>query len=315
MSVSFSAQSAPARLDPKAVLTLLKPVTWFPPMWAFTCGAISAGVPLSDRKALLALGIGITGPLVCASSQAVNDWFDRHVDAINEPSRPIPSGRIPGQWGLTIAIVWTVLCLVAALPLGAFGMSAVAIALLFSWGYSAPPFRFKRNGWVGNAAVGFTYEGLAWVTGAGIMLGTVERQTTFEVLDIEPEQIQLTMLVLVLVLDVLNGGLYLLQSIIALGLVQSLRRTLLGCRRNTMRNKHTFLVFGSHPCHEVVNLLLRGRSLGSNIGICSLHHNLVSCSRHCILHILAFFGFVLIILGKVNSFSMFEDILPKKKRC
>jgi chlorophyll synthase len=140
-------------------------------MWAFTCGAIAAGVPLSDRKALLALGIAITGPLVCASSQAVNDWFDRHVDAINEPSRPIPSGRIPGQWGLTIAIVWTVLCLVAALPLGAFGMSAVAIALLFSWGYSAPPFRFKRNGWIGNTAVGFTYEGLAWVTGAGIMLG------------------------------------------------------------------------------------------------------------------------------------------------
>ena len=59
----------------------------------------------------------------------------------------------------------------AALPLGAFGVAAVAVALLFSWGYSAPPFRFKRNGWIGNAAVGFTYEGLAWVTGAGIMLG------------------------------------------------------------------------------------------------------------------------------------------------
>ncbi|WP_373060386.1 chlorophyll synthase ChlG [Gemmatimonas sp.] len=171
MSVSFSVQSAKARPDPKAVLTLLKPVTWFPPMWAFTCGAISAGVPLSERIPLLALGIAITGPLVCASSQAVNDWFDRHVDAINEPNRPIPSGRIPGQWGLAIAIFWTALCVFAALPLGAFGVSAVAIALLFSWGYSAPPFRFKRNGWIGNTAVGFTYEGLAWVTGAGIMLG------------------------------------------------------------------------------------------------------------------------------------------------
>ena len=171
MSVSFSVQSAPARPDPKAVLTLLKPVTWFPPRWAFTCGAISAGVPLAERIPLLALGIAITGPLVCASSQAVNDWFDRHVDAINEPNRPIPSGRIPGQWGLAIAIFWTALCLLAALPLGAFGLSAVAIALLFSWGYSAPPFRFKRNGWIGNTAVGFTYEGLAWVTGAGIMLG------------------------------------------------------------------------------------------------------------------------------------------------
>jgi chlorophyll/bacteriochlorophyll a synthase len=174
MTVSYRVHSTPARPDPKAVLTLLKPVTWFPPMWAFTCGAVSAGVPLqSDRLWTLALGIGLTGPLVCASSQAVNDWFDREVDAINEPQRPIPSGRIPGQWGLYIALFWSALCLLAALPLGGFGVAAVAVALAFSWGYSAPPFRFKRNGWIGNAAVGFTYEGLAWVTGAGIMLGNV----------------------------------------------------------------------------------------------------------------------------------------------
>lgn len=173
MGVSLSEHSAPARLDLSAVLTLLKPVTWFPPMWAFTCGAISAGVPFTnERWWTLALGIGLTGPMVCASSQAVNDWFDRHVDAINEPQRPIPSGRIPGQWGLVIAIGWSLLCVIWALPLGTFGLTAVALALAFSWAYSAPPFRFKRNGWLGNAAVGFTYEGLAWVTGAGIMLGS-----------------------------------------------------------------------------------------------------------------------------------------------
>lgn len=171
MGVSNTLQTAAVRPDPRAVLTLLKPVTWFPPMWAFTCGVISSGQPLSGRWGLLALGICITGPLVCASSQAVNDWFDRHVDAINEPNRPIPSGRIPGQWGLAIAIAWTVLSLIAAIPLGALGLGAVSLALLFSWGYSAPPFRFKLNGWLGNAAVGFTYEGLAWVTGAALMLG------------------------------------------------------------------------------------------------------------------------------------------------
>jgi chlorophyll/bacteriochlorophyll a synthase len=171
MGVSNTLQTASARPDPRAVLTLLKPVTWFPPMWAFTCGVISSGQPLSGRWGLLALGICITGPLVCASSQAVNDWFDRHVDAINEPNRPIPSGRIPGQWGLAIAIAWSVLSLIAAIPLGVLGLGAVSLALLFSWGYSAPPFRFKLNGWLGNAAVGFTYEGLAWVTGAALMLG------------------------------------------------------------------------------------------------------------------------------------------------
>jgi len=174
MTVSFSVRPASARPDLRAVLTLLKPVTWFPPMWAFSCGVVSAGMPLSsERLWTLALGIGLTGPLVCASSQAVNDWFDRHVDAINEPHRPIPSGRIPGSWGLVIAIAWSALCVVAALPLGALGLAAVTVALLFSWGYSAPPVRFKQNGWVGNAAVGITYEGLAWVTGAGIMLGNV----------------------------------------------------------------------------------------------------------------------------------------------
>jgi chlorophyll/bacteriochlorophyll a synthase len=176
MTVSSLAHSQPKavgaqRPDPRAVLTLLKPVTWFPPMWAFSCGVVSSGVALtSERWWTLALGIGLTGPLVCASSQAVNDWFDRHVDAINEPSRPIPSGRIPGRWGLYIGIAWSLLSLLAAIPLGTGGLVATAVALAFSWAYSMPPLRLKANGWFGNLAVGLTYEGLAWVTGAAIML-------------------------------------------------------------------------------------------------------------------------------------------------
>jgi chlorophyll synthase len=155
------------------VLELLKPITWFPPMWAFACGAIASGVALRDRLPLLALGLLITGPLVCATSQAANDWYDRHVDAINEPQRPIPSGRMPGTWGFRIALLWTALSLLAAIPLGITGMFAVAIALAFAWAYSAPPLRFKQNGWIGNLAVGVTYEGLAWITGTLIMLGGV----------------------------------------------------------------------------------------------------------------------------------------------
>jgi chlorophyll synthase len=60
------------------------------------------------------VGVLLAGPLVCATSQAVNDWFDRHVDAINEPHRPIPSGRMPGRWGLYIAVGWTLLSLLVA---------------------------------------------------------------------------------------------------------------------------------------------------------------------------------------------------------
>lgn len=153
-----------------AVLQLLKPITWFPPMWAFGCGVVSSGVEPAERWPLVVIGVIVAGPMVCATSQAVNDWFDRHVDAINEPERPIPSGRIPGRWGLYIAIAWTVLSLLLATQLGLWGFTAAALGLLLAWMYSAPPLRLKRNGWWGNAAVGFSYEGLAWITGAAVML-------------------------------------------------------------------------------------------------------------------------------------------------
>lgn len=169
--VSDAVARAPAPWPaPETVLELLKPVTWFPPMWAFTCGAISANIALADRWPSLVLGLLITGPLVCAASQATNDWYDRDVDAINEPHRPIPSGRMPGTWGFRIAVLWTALSLAAAVPLGTRGVLAVTVALLFAWAYSAPPLRFKQNGWIGNLAVGITYEGLAWITGAIVML-------------------------------------------------------------------------------------------------------------------------------------------------
>ena len=31
------------RPSPAVVLELLKPITWFPPMWAFICGVVSSG--------------------------------------------------------------------------------------------------------------------------------------------------------------------------------------------------------------------------------------------------------------------------------
>ncbi|MBC8056001.1 MAG: chlorophyll synthase ChlG [Rhizobiales bacterium] len=160
-----------ARPALSAVTELLKPITWFPPMWAFACGVVASGVATDGRWPLIVVGVLLAGPLVCASSQAVNDWFDREVDAINEPQRPIPSGRMPGRWGLGIAILWTALSLVVAAFLGPWGFAAGVVGLLLAWAYSAPPLRLKQNGWWGNAACGLCYEGLAWVTGAAVMAG------------------------------------------------------------------------------------------------------------------------------------------------
>jgi chlorophyll synthase len=120
---------------------------------------------------MILAGIVLCGPLLCATSQAVNDWFDRHVDAINEPNRPIPSGRMPGRWGLYFAVLWTLLSLLAAASLGAWVFAASIVGLALAWAYSAPPVRLKQNGWWGNLACAACYEGLAWVTGAAVMLG------------------------------------------------------------------------------------------------------------------------------------------------
>jgi chlorophyll synthase len=155
--------------EPRAILTLLKPITWFPPMWAFACGTITGSEKIVENLPIFFLGLLLTGPLVCASSQAVNDWYDRHVDAINEPNRPIPSGRIPGRWGLYIAVIWSLISLWVGSFLGPIGFLATILALVLAWFYSMPPIRFKNNGWLGNLACGVSYEGLAWVTGATLL--------------------------------------------------------------------------------------------------------------------------------------------------
>ena len=161
--------------EPRALLRLVKPVTWFPPIWAYLCGSVSAGVALGDNWPLVLYGMVLAGPVVCGMSQAANDWCDRHVDAVNEPDRPIPSGRVPGRWGLWIALLMTALALAMGWVLGPWGFGATVAAVLAAWAYSAEPLRLKRSGWWGPGLVGLSYEGLPWFTGAAVLLGAAPR--------------------------------------------------------------------------------------------------------------------------------------------
>lgn len=164
------------------MVELAKPVTWFPPMWAFMCGVVSAGVPIVDHWPFLIAGIALTGPLVCGTSQVINDWCDRYVDAINEPGRPIPSGRVPGQWPVLIAVAGSAVSLAVGALLGAWVLAATVVALLCGWSYSARPFRFKRSGWLGPAVCALSYEGLSWFTGVSVMQGGLPAPTVLAVL-------------------------------------------------------------------------------------------------------------------------------------
>jgi chlorophyll synthase len=171
MNQSAPVNVAVGRASPGALLQLLKPITWFPPMWAFLCGWISAGPGTDLSGWSLLAGVILTGPLVCGASQIVNDWYDQDVDALNEPDRPIPSGRVPGKTAFWFAVVWTAIAQTWAILIGPWVAAATGLGLVLAWAYSAPPLRLKMNGWWGNSAVAISYEGLAWITGAAIVIG------------------------------------------------------------------------------------------------------------------------------------------------
>ena len=50
-----------------AVVELSKPVTWFPPMWAFMCGVVSSGQLNLANLPLLLAGIVLAGPLLASA--------------------------------------------------------------------------------------------------------------------------------------------------------------------------------------------------------------------------------------------------------
>jgi len=111
-------------------------------------------------------GVILAGPLMCAMSQTMNDYFDREVDAINEPERPIPSGRISksASWLITFSLIVT--GFLVALSIHPYVVVIAFVGVLMSHAYSGPPLRAKRNGWFGNLIVGLAYEGVAWLTGS-----------------------------------------------------------------------------------------------------------------------------------------------------
>jgi chlorophyll synthase len=148
-------------------ITLMKPVTWFAPTWAFLCGAVASGALgwSFDVLGYLVLGMIMAGPVLCGLSQIVNDYCDSEVDAINEPHRLIPSGLITQRHVQILAILLILLGSVIAWFLGPVVAVLVGIGLLFAVAYSMNPIRAKRNGWAGNALVSFSYEGLAWLAG------------------------------------------------------------------------------------------------------------------------------------------------------
>ncbi|MBA0842488.1 hypothetical protein Goarm_002309, partial [Gossypium armourianum] len=161
----------------KIRLQLTKPVTWPPLVWGVVCGAAASGNfhwNLEDvAKSILCMIM--SGPCLTGYTQTLNDWYDREIDAINEPYRPIPSGAISENE--VISQIWLLL-------LGGLGIAGLLdvwaahdfpivfyLALggsLLSYIYSAPPLKLKQNGWIGNFALGASYISLPWWAGQAL---------------------------------------------------------------------------------------------------------------------------------------------------
>jgi len=181
----------------KIRLQLTKPVTWIPLVWGVMCGAAASGnyhwmwnpFDANDRDVLLGatdalkgfVAMILAGPFLTGYTQTINDWYDREIDAINEPYRPIPSGAI--SEGEVIFQIW-------ALLLGGLGIAygldiwaghefptVLALSIFgsfISYIYSAPPLKLKQNGWAGNYALGCSYISLPWWCGQAVF-GELDR--------------------------------------------------------------------------------------------------------------------------------------------
>ncbi len=156
-------------------LDLLDPVTWAAGPQGFISGAIASGGMAWDGRTFLflLLGIALSGPLTIGFSQSINDFYDRDLDAVNEPTRPIPAGLVTVRGAVVnftiVAIVALLVAILLALMVGGgrgwalVGMTVLGLGLGVV--YSAPPLAFKRNGLIGPVSVGIGYNMLTWLCG------------------------------------------------------------------------------------------------------------------------------------------------------
>lgn len=136
--------------------------------------AVIVGAAIANPKAFaflwqkLILGT-LTGFLLTASSMAINDYYDREIDAINEPGRPIPKGLIKPKEALSFAFALMTLGFITSI-LTSFLCFLLA---LFAWIISVAYTTFgKRTGFPGNLLVSACVS-IPFIYGSATILDTI----------------------------------------------------------------------------------------------------------------------------------------------
>jgi geranylgeranylglycerol-phosphate geranylgeranyltransferase len=111
---------------------------------AFVTGAGNAVVPAAIAATVTAVAV--------AAGNAINDYFDREIDAINRPDRPIPRGAVSARGALAVAVLWFLLAVALATRLPPLAIAIAAVNLLALVTYTTI---FKGTPGLGNALVSY----------------------------------------------------------------------------------------------------------------------------------------------------------------
>ncbi len=150
-----------------AALELVRPLNCLFTGVAVLIGAIVTfgGCGLPGGTVLMAFAVAA---LIAGGGNAINDYFDRKIDKINRPWRPIPSGRVTARGALKIAQILFVLGIVLAIFLNLYCILIAylnsLVLILYAWG-------LKRRGLVGNLSIGYLV-GSTFLFG-GLAVGTL----------------------------------------------------------------------------------------------------------------------------------------------
>jgi geranylgeranylglycerol-phosphate geranylgeranyltransferase len=103
----------------------------------------------------------ISGGLIAAGANTINDYFDLEIDRINKPKRPLVAGKLSSSQAVIIALFEFAVGSLLALFIGflAFIIAFSISLLLFLYSY-----RLKRLPLIGNLAVSFS-TGMAFIYG------------------------------------------------------------------------------------------------------------------------------------------------------
>jgi geranylgeranylglycerol-phosphate geranylgeranyltransferase len=135
-------------------------------------GGFGSGILLGPLVLAFVTGFTLTG-----SAMVINDYYDRDIDAVNEPTRPIPRGEVKPNEAIAYSLLLSSLGLAAAYITSIPSLAIAAFSWLIMMVYSAWG---KRTGFPGNLMVS-TCIGLPFIYG-GVIAGNVSTSLLFSAL-------------------------------------------------------------------------------------------------------------------------------------